>query len=61
MEEYNVIIKIILLHSSDVSRNKLGELKLLTNSPSFNYIGYCRYLNLDKIQRIINENIFKKD
>ncbi|RGB38713.1 hypothetical protein C1646_812478 [Rhizophagus diaphanus] len=29
-------------------------------NPSLNYIGYFKYLNLDEIQRLINENIIEK-
>jgi hypothetical protein len=57
------LLKVIFSHLSNVSRNKLGELKLLTNSyqnPSFNYISCCKHLDLDEIQSIIYKNIFDK-
>jgi hypothetical protein len=57
------LLKVIFSHLSNVSRNKLGKLKLLTNSyqePSFNYISLCRHLDLDEIQSIINKNISEK-
>jgi hypothetical protein len=57
-----LLLNVIFSHLSNVSRNKIGDLKLLTNSyqkPSFNYISYCRFLNLDKIKLIINYNIYE--
>jgi hypothetical protein len=59
-----LLLSIIMSHFSNVSRNKMGEYKFLVDfyqKPLFNYISYCRHLNLNEIQRIINENIFKKD
>ncbi|GBC04753.1 hypothetical protein RclHR1_05850002 [Rhizophagus clarus] len=57
------LLNVIISHLSNVSRNKIGECELFSNfhrKPSFNYISYCRHLNLDEIQRIINENIKEK-
>ncbi|GBB98894.1 hypothetical protein RclHR1_33550002 [Rhizophagus clarus] len=58
-----LLLNVIISHLSNVSRNKIGEHEILSNfyqKPSFNYISYCKHLNLDEIQRIINENINKK-
>ncbi|PKC01687.1 hypothetical protein RhiirA5_426302 [Rhizophagus irregularis] len=61
-----LLSKVIISHLSNVSRNKIREYKLLTNfykKLSFNYIRYCRHLNLDIVQRIIinNNDIYEKD
>ncbi|GBB98586.1 hypothetical protein RclHR1_03270009 [Rhizophagus clarus] len=58
-----MLLRVIISHLSNVSRNKIGEHKILNKiyqNLSFNYISYCRHLNLDEIQRIINENIKEK-
>jgi hypothetical protein len=68
-----LLLSTIISHLSSVSRKKIGVPKLLTNpyqkppsnyycqKPSFNYINYCRYLNLDEMRRIINKSIYDKD
>jgi hypothetical protein len=56
-----LLLGVIILHLSNVSKSKIGEYKFLINfykKPSFNYISYCRYLNLEEIQSIINNNIY---
>ncbi|GBB99119.1 hypothetical protein RclHR1_03420002 [Rhizophagus clarus] len=58
-----LFLNVIISHLSNASKNKIGEHEILSNlyqKLSFNYISYCRHLNLDEIQRIINENIYKK-
>ncbi|PKK79004.1 hypothetical protein RhiirC2_842986 [Rhizophagus irregularis] len=62
-ENETLLLNVIISHLSNVSRNKIGRHKLLTNSyqePLFDYISYCRHLNLDEILRIINNNIQTK-
>jgi hypothetical protein len=62
-EKETLLLNVIFLHLSNASRNKIGEQYLLTNSyqnPLFDYISYCRRLNLDEIQRIIDKNIYKE-
>jgi hypothetical protein len=59
-ENETLLLNVIISHLSNVSRNKIGKHKLLTNSyqkPLFDYISYCRHLNLDEIRKIINNNI----
>jgi hypothetical protein len=63
-ENERLLLSVMISHLSDVLKKKIGKHKILTNSyqkPLFNYISYCRHLNLDEIQRIINENICNKD
>ncbi|RGB30082.1 hypothetical protein C1646_818098 [Rhizophagus diaphanus] len=63
-ENEKLLLNVIFSHLSEVSKNNVGEHNLLTHSyqrPSFDYMSYCRHLNLDEIQRIINENIEDKD
>jgi hypothetical protein len=58
-----LLLGVIILHLSNVSRKRIGEYNSLTSfykKPSFNYINYCRYLNLDKIRNIINHNIYEE-
>ncbi|PKY53283.1 hypothetical protein RhiirA4_471403 [Rhizophagus irregularis] len=48
---------VIISHLSNVSRNKIEEHKLLTTSyqsPLFNYISFCRHLNLNEIQKLVS-------
>ncbi|RIA84522.1 hypothetical protein C1645_832120 [Glomus cerebriforme] len=56
-----LLLDVIISHSSDESRNKLSQvIDFLTNSyqrPLFNYISFCRHLNLNRIIRIINTHI----
>ncbi|GBC30896.1 uncharacterized protein OCT59_016015 [Rhizophagus irregularis] len=57
-----LLLSVIISHLSNVSKNEIGKYKLLINfykKPSFNYIRFCRYLNLNDIQRIIN-NLYKE-
>jgi hypothetical protein len=53
-----LLLRVIISHLSDVSKEKIGKNNLLTKSyqkPSFDYISFCKHLNLDEIQRIINK------
>ncbi|PKY49511.1 hypothetical protein RhiirA4_465541 [Rhizophagus irregularis] len=54
-----LFINIIISHLSDASRNNLKSLKvdILTNSytkPLFNYISFCKYLNLRNLNEMFN-------
>ncbi|GBC04752.1 hypothetical protein RclHR1_05850001 [Rhizophagus clarus] len=62
-ENEKLLLGIIISHLSNASRNKIREHNLLSDfhqKLSFNYISYCRHLDLDEILRIIDENIDKK-
>ncbi|PKY61284.1 hypothetical protein RhiirA4_550909 [Rhizophagus irregularis] len=58
LEKYKkMLLKVIISHLSDESRNNLNKQNLLINSyqrPLFNYIGFCKHLNFDIIQKVIN-------
>jgi len=61
------LFKVIISHLSGESKKKLRQHKLLTKSYqklSFNYISFCRHLDLTKIQIMINHvydsNIYLK-
>jgi hypothetical protein len=63
-ENERSLLSVIISHLSDVSKSKIRELDLLKNSyqrPSFDYISFCKHLNLDEIQKIINENTYEKN
>src|SRR6266498_3907399 len=50
-------LNVIISHLSDESRNNLSE--ILTNSykrPLFDYINFCKHLNLSKIEWIIGKS-----
>src|SRR5688572_27466012 len=54
----NVLFNVILLHLSKVSKENLKnqEIDLFTEThqrPLFNYISYCKYLNLHILENII--------
>ncbi|CAG8610245.1 19368_t:CDS:2 [Rhizophagus irregularis] len=54
-----LFINIIISHLSDASRNNLKSLKvdILTNSytkPLFNYVSFCKYLNLRNLNEMFN-------
>ena len=54
-KERSLLLNVIISHFSDESRKKLKEHGLLTNSyqkPLFDYISFCKHLNLNKINRI---------
>jgi hypothetical protein len=63
-EKEELLLKVIISHLSDESRNKLNSqgIDFLTNSniikPLFNYISFCKHFNLNVIERIINAYIF---
>jgi hypothetical protein len=51
-----LLLSVIISHLSNVTRKKIRKNKLLTNfyqKPLFNYISFCRHLNLKEIRRII--------
>src|SRR6266536_605332 len=52
-----LLLNVLLFHLSDELRNDLNQhFSFLTNSyqkPLFDYISFCRHLNLNEIQRII--------
>ncbi|RIA89497.1 hypothetical protein C1645_824747 [Glomus cerebriforme] len=59
-----LLLGVIILHLSDESKNNLNQninlFNLLTKSyqkPLFNYISFCRHLNLGKIKKIIYKTI----
>jgi hypothetical protein len=57
-ENETLLLNVIISHLSNVSRNKIGKHSFLTNSyqkPLFDYISYCRHLNLDEIGKIIHK------
>ncbi|GES74633.1 hypothetical protein GLOIN_2v1783316 [Rhizophagus clarus] len=63
-EKEKILLNVIISHLSSLSRNKIGENELLMNSyqkPSFDYISFCRYLDLNQIQGIIDNNIHDKN
>ncbi|GES74635.1 hypothetical protein GLOIN_2v1881634 [Rhizophagus clarus] len=61
-EDERLLLNVIISHLSNESRNKIGELKLYSyEKSSFDYIRFCRHLNLDIIQRIIDNNINEND
>ncbi|PKC06860.1 hypothetical protein RhiirA5_418991 [Rhizophagus irregularis] len=54
---------VIISHLSNVSRNKIGNHNLLTNSyqkPSLNYIKYCKHLDLNEIHKMFCKESFIK-
>src|SRR6266542_3052331 len=58
-ERKKKLLKVIISHLSDKSRNILSQyiFNILINSyqkPLFNYISFCKHLDLDEIQRVIN-------
>ncbi|PKK65581.1 hypothetical protein RhiirC2_853496 [Rhizophagus irregularis] len=58
-----ILLNVINSHLSDVTKNKIREHMIFTDfdqKPLFNYISYCKHLNLDEIQRIIDENVNEK-
>ncbi|GBC04754.1 hypothetical protein RclHR1_05850003 [Rhizophagus clarus] len=60
-----ILLKVIITHLSCDSRKKIEAhiFNLLSNfhrNPSFNYISYCKHLNLDEILRIVSENIINE-
>ncbi|GBC07856.1 hypothetical protein RclHR1_07730009 [Rhizophagus clarus] len=61
-ENETLLLSVIISHLSNLSRNKIGEHKLLINSnqkPTFNYIIHCKHLDLDAILMMINKNFEK--
>ncbi|GET52261.1 hypothetical protein GLOIN_2v1783331 [Rhizophagus irregularis DAOM 181602=DAOM 197198] len=57
-DDKNTFYPCLLVNKNCISRNQIREHESLTNSyqrPSFNYISFCRHLNLNEIHRIINE------
>ncbi|GBC17461.1 uncharacterized protein OCT59_003757 [Rhizophagus irregularis] len=62
-ENENLLLNVIISHLSDELINNLKSqgVDFLTNSytkPLFNYISFCKHLNLNVIERMINANIF---
>jgi hypothetical protein len=53
-----LLLNVIISHLSDKSRNNLKNknISFLYQKPLFDYISFCRHLNLDAIKRIINNN-----
>ncbi|RIA89660.1 hypothetical protein C1645_824545 [Glomus cerebriforme] len=57
-EKMNSLFYVIISHLSDESRNNLNQkikfLKDTYQKPLFNYITFCKHLNFEAIERIIN-------
>ncbi|PKC64106.1 hypothetical protein RhiirA1_537273 [Rhizophagus irregularis] len=61
-EKEKSLLNIIISHLSDESKNNLNQkcsLKISYQRPLFNYVNFCKHLNLNVIQSIIN-NVFDK-
>ncbi|RIA95089.1 hypothetical protein C1645_817207 [Glomus cerebriforme] len=62
-EKEKLLLNVVVSHLSDESRKRLIKRKLLSSlyyqKPLFDYISFCRHLNLIVIQKIINSN-YKK-
>src|SRR6266536_2427195 len=63
-----LLLKVIISHLSDESKNDLSqEINFLKGSyesyqkPLFDYISFCRYLNLREIEKIITTFTFNED
>src|SRR6266542_6627305 len=59
LKEKKLLLNVIILYLSDESRNNLKRqgVDFLTNSyqrPLFDYISFCRHLNLNKLNEIFN-------
>ncbi|RIA95075.1 hypothetical protein C1645_817195 [Glomus cerebriforme] len=50
------LLNVIISHLSDEIKNNLKNqgIKYLVKKPLFNYISFCRYLNLFKVKKLIN-------
>jgi hypothetical protein len=60
LEGNELLLNVIISHLSDESRNNLSTQKInfLTNTyqkPFFNYISFCRHLNLNDLNELIND------
>src|SRR5271155_2945589 len=54
-EKKHLLLSVIISHLSDESRNNLSfHLKFLTKKPLFNYITFCKHLNLIKLNEMVN-------
>ncbi|GBB83122.1 hypothetical protein RclHR1_00010004 [Rhizophagus clarus] len=57
-----LLLNTIISHSTDEARNNLSQyfnfLTSSSNKPLFNYLSFCRHLNLEKIENIIKESCF---
>jgi hypothetical protein len=63
-EKEKSFLNTIISHLSDESKNNLNQNNLLEISykkPLFNYISFCKHLNLNVIQSIINDNYDKSE
>ncbi len=62
-EKEKFLLNVIISHLSDESKNYLSQHNFLINSyhrPLFDYINFCKHLNLNEIQRIINMTFYDK-
>jgi hypothetical protein len=61
-EKGKILFNVIISHLSDESRNYLKQnLKITYERPSFDYISFCRHLNLNTVQWLINTHDEESD
>src|SRR5436305_12332061 len=55
-----LLLSVIISHLSEDSRKDLGQVMINSyqRPPIFNYISFCRHLNLNRIEEIIDINLF---
>ena len=61
-EKEKVLFNAIISNLSDEAREKLRSQGIdlsIQQKPSYNYISFCRYLNLSYLKQIINDKEFK--